>query len=86
MHRQAHKRYKGFVLLILMLFGITFSFVSCENFNKPVRAWFDYYTNTATVGDIEIDSVSGSYNGIQCVSSDDNRHIILKLRNPRIIL
>nr|WP_318659217.1 hypothetical protein [uncultured Treponema sp.] len=66
-----------------MLFGITFSFVSCENFNKPVRGWFDYYTNTATVGDMEIDSVSGSYKGITCISSEDNRHITLKLRNPK---
>ena len=66
-----------------MLSGITFSFVSCENFNKPVRGWFDYYTNTATVGDMEIDSVSGSYKGITCISSEDNRHITLKLRNPK---
>lgn len=66
-----------------MLFGITFSLVSCENFNKPVRGWFDYYTNTATVGDMEIDSVSGSYKGITCISSEDNRHITLKLRNPK---
>ncbi|MCR5386552.1 MAG: hypothetical protein K6E69_05475 [Treponema sp.] len=83
MDRHACKRNKALTCSFFAILAFIFSLVSCENFNKPVRGWFDYYTNTATVGDIEIDSVSGSYNGIQCVSSDDNRHIILKLRNPK---
>ncbi|MBR5934209.1 MAG: hypothetical protein IK002_09505 [Treponema sp.] len=83
MDRQNCKRHKAFVLLVLPLFGIILSLVSCENFYKPVKSWFKYYTDNATVGKYDIVEVVGtSSSGIQCIESNDNKDIKLYLMNP----
>ena len=52
-------------------------------FYKPVRAWFEYYTDNATIGKYDIVEVVGtSSSGIQCIESNDNKDIKLYLMNP----
>ena len=51
-------------------------------FYKPVKSWFEYYTDNATVGKYDIVEVVGtSSSGIQCIESNDNKDIKLYLMN-----
>ncbi|WP_318661773.1 hypothetical protein, partial [Treponema sp.] len=80
---QARKRNKAFVCSAFVILASIFSFVSCDMFYKPVRAWFEYYTDNATIGKYDIVEVVGtSSSGIQCIESNDNKDIKLYLMNP----
>ncbi|WP_407434635.1 hypothetical protein [Treponema sp.] len=79
---QARKRNKAFVCSAFVILVSIFSFVSCDMFYKPVRAWFEYYTDNATIGKYDIVEVVGtSSTGIQCIESNDNKDIKLYLMN-----
>ena len=74
---------RAFVCSVCALLAFIFSLVSCENFYKPVKSWFKYYTDNATVGKYDIVEVVGtSSSGIQCIESNDNKDIKLYLMNP----
>ncbi|MBR0155050.1 MAG: hypothetical protein IJM22_03145, partial [Treponema sp.] len=80
---QARKRNKALTCSFFVILAFIFSLVSCDMFYKPVRAWFEYYTDNATNGKYDIVEVVGtSSTGIQCIESNDNKDIKLYLMNP----
>ena len=82
MDRHTCKRNKALTCSFFAILAFIFSLVSCDNFNKPVRAWFKYYTEEASVGTVDIVEPIGSYSGITCVESNGNKEVKLHLRNP----
>lgn len=58
--------------------------VSCEMFNKPVKEFLQYYTETAAIGRFVLNGVyPKTDNGITCLPSDSSKEILLYLRNPQ---
>lgn len=58
--------------------------VSCEMFNKPVKEYLQYYTETAAIGRFVLNGVyPKTDNGITCLTSDSSKEILLYLRNPQ---
>nr|WP_318661117.1 hypothetical protein [uncultured Treponema sp.] len=83
MDRHTRKRNKALTCSFFAILAFIFSLVSCDNFNKPVREYFEFYTTEAVVGKTVLPDTSGTYNGITCVESNDNKEIIFHLMNPK---
>ncbi|MCR5386119.1 MAG: hypothetical protein K6E69_03265 [Treponema sp.] len=80
---QARKRNKAFVCSVCALLAFIFSLVSCDNFNKPVRAYFDYYTNTAGILEFSVPESIGKYSGMDVIESNSDKEVYFYLRNPK---
>ena len=60
-------------------------FVSCEQYNLPVKHWFDYWTSTCQVGKIEYASENTYLNGGLNLYAKDSVEINLYTINPQKI-
>lgn len=70
-------------LFFLSIFFI-FLFNSCDNYNKPVKAWFKYYTEEAAITDYEnTGRVLMDSTGSKCLESDGDKTLTFYLRNPQ---
>nr|WP_318661119.1 hypothetical protein [uncultured Treponema sp.] len=83
MDRHTCKRNKALTCSFFAILAFIFSLVSCDNFNKPVREYFDYYTNTAGIGEMAVPESIGTWNGMPVIESDSDKEIIFYLRNPK---
>ena len=83
MDRHTCKRNKALICSIFAILAFIFSLVSCDNFNKPVREYFDYYTNTAGIGEMAVPESIGTWNGMPVIESTSDKEIIFYLRNPK---
>lgn len=53
-------------------------------FDRPVKGFLEYYTETVAVGKVELEEIFPTTDsGITCISSDSNKQIKLFLRNPQ---
>lgn len=68
---------------VSFLLSSVFLFFSCDNFNEPVREFFDYYTNNAAIESVSIPKAIGTYNGMPVIDSSDNVDVYFTLRNPK---
>lgn len=67
-----------------VIFSVLF-FYGCSFFNEPVREFFIEYTETAAVGRHEYqEAVAVDREGIDCLSSGQDKEILLYLRNPQL--
>ncbi|MCR5613858.1 hypothetical protein, partial [Treponema sp.] len=74
-------RNTGFFLVCTAL---NFSFISCELFNKGVKSYLEYYTETSAIEKKVItDSIGKSSFGIDCIESNEDKKINFYLRNPQ---
>lgn len=83
MYRQGCKKHKISGLFVLTLLGIVISITSCENFNKPVREYFDYYTNTAGIEQVSVPESIGTWNGMHVIESNSDKEVYFYIRNPK---
>ena len=83
MDRHTRKRNKALICSIFAILAFIFSLVSCDNFNKPVREYFEFYTTEAVVGKAVVSEPAGTYSGITCVESNGDKEIRLYLMNPK---
>ena len=73
----------GFFSLFVLILSI---FTACKQptWNDPVREYLEYYTETAAVEDFEVvQSYLIDKDGNICISSGENREILLYARNPK---
>lgn len=68
---------------VSFLLSSVFLFFSCDNFNEPVREFFDYYTNNAAIESVSVPKAIGTYNGMPVIDSSDNVEVYFTLRNPK---
>ncbi len=68
-------------LLFISLF-LLFALVSCEIFNQSTRWYLRYYSENALLGRIEVEEPAGSYSGITCIESNDDKTVTLYMINP----
>ena len=80
---QARKRNKALTCSFFVILAFIFSLVSCENFNKPVREYFDYYTNTAGILEFSVPESIGKYSGMDVIESNSDKEVYFYLRNPK---
>ncbi|WP_407435559.1 hypothetical protein [Treponema sp.] len=83
MDRHTCKRNKALTCSFFAILAFIFSLVSCDNFNKPIREYFDYYTNTAGVMDFSVPESIGKYAGMNVIESNGDKEVYLYLRNPK---
>ena len=83
MDRHTCKRNKALTCSFFAIFAFIFSLVSCDNFNKPVRGWFDYYTNSAGIEDFSVPESIGKYAGMNVIESNSDKEVYFYLRNPK---
>ena len=83
MDRHTRKRNKALTCSFFAILAFIFSLVSCDNFNKPVREWFDYYTNSAGIEDFSVPESIGKYAGMNVIESNSDKEVYFYLRNPK---
>ena len=78
------KNNKSSLMLSLFTFALLF-LTGCENmFHKPVKEWFEKYTDTAAIEKHEFSSLAvKNPSGVMCIPSGDDQEIKLYLRNPQ---
>ena len=81
--RHACKRNRALTCSFFAILAFIFSLVSCDNFNKPVREYFEFYTTEAVVGKAVVSEPAGTYSGITCVESNGDKEVRLYLMNPK---
>jgi len=81
--RHTCKRNKALTCSFFAILAFIFSLVSCDNFNKPVRGWFDYYTNTAGIGEMAVPESIGTWNGMHVIESNTDKEVNFYIRNPK---
>lgn len=63
-----------------------FTVVSCDLFNPvdpSVRHYLDFYSDNASFGTLRVEESAGTYSGITCIESNDDKVVTLYLKNPK---
>ena len=74
--QDSFRRFSSFIFL-------SFLFISCDNFSKPVREYFDYYTNSAGIGEMTVPESIGTWNGMHVIESNTDKEVYFYIRNPK---
>ena len=72
------------ILFILILALFAFSCEQTPTWDDPVREYFEYYTETAAIGNYDIlQPYWVDMDGNICLSSDGDKDLTLYARNPK---